>query len=876
MNRFLQGWQQIFGGERVKHKPFPKAHFYRPEELQYLSKSKDLSTIDKWAVATGKWAFEQSKDNLSDCKFASVEWAGGLMTTWVDGRTIPDTPSRQAEKFALLKEEGFELPERYEHIMDNYEGNRLVGNYFSSGNDVIKVEHFDGGRLIGESPKFDILRWNKQDYSSKKETIGYASFKDEIGKSIVPMSDIDKDKFVNILSDIANGKQQFNKILEAASLSYPPILGGTLPLELQKVHDVNAMGGKVIPTYWSVDKANSLRVGVLTGNSNKPESVVIDINNAYRYNSVLATIGRNVEKERVNGTVYSLVSLLGGDFGEHKIYAKKDNAPLLTTDDGIVNAVVASKDGRTIAFNLDTHKDISLSGSEQNLLLTVLKGEGETERQRLRDLTSIPLMKDYVESMREKDNLISGEAYLIPSHTTVSKLYGKYETNEEEYHACSHGSLSLHPDDLAEMRAELKASRLAFNVEMKKMIDAYNNKSYSFSEADVKKLEQLDMVLGNKLQVSTVRHQETSQGVKAIGNPALKQTEQRGQRMPESRFVAPSLLQSKADGRWHTQEHLEKKAYQEYGSILANSKGLAITEDGQVSVPMDFSGRKYSGATAMMLNIASRNNGYEVPVFLNLQTMADNGIRVKENAIAVPVITKDGVENVYNIDQTDYPTKHPQEYNSMKLNQVIESRLSSENKDAIESLVNNNRFTTKTSFDSSVGSASYSVSDNTIHVAPVGEYEKKDGFLQDFSEGLVMSTRKSQPASSRFENVLKEGLIAHLGSGLVGQKYGYDVSETAGSKFWKERLKNDPNYTKEVVNAAERSSEKIIDYVEKLQKGQNQSSNLDLRSTTPVDIDVDGNGIVESDENLAPDKKQSSDEGNSQDESHHQQQRFHR
>lgn len=27
-----------------------------------------------------------------------------------------------------------------------------------------------------------------------------------------------------------------------------------------------------------------------------------------------------------------------------------------------------------------------------------------------------------------------------------------------------------------------------------------------------------------------------------------------------------------------------------------------------------------------------------------------------------------------------------------------------------------------------------------------------------------------------------------------------------------------------------------------------------MRSTTPIDIDVDGNGIVESDENLAPDK----------------------
>lgn len=81
-----------------------------------------------------------------------------------------------------------------------------------------------------------------------------------------------------------------------------------------------------------------------------------------------------------------------------------------------------------------------------------------------------------------------------------------------------------------------------------------------------------------------------------------------------------------------------------------------------------------------------------------------------------------------------------------------------------------------------------------------------------------------------------------------------------------------------MLKAAEKSSDKIIDYVDKLQKGQSQSSNLDMRSTTPIDIDVDGNGIVESDENLAPDKKQGSDEekGNNQEESHHQQRRFHR
>lgn len=960
MNRFLQGWQQIFGGDRQeevqnKVKSFPQNRYFRPEELDFLSNNRNLTTIEKWAVATGKWAFEQSKDKFSDCKYASVQWQDGLMATWVDGRIIPDTPSRQAEKLALLKEEGFEIPGKYEKVITNYEASRLVGNYFSTGNDVVKIEDYDKGHMVADTPKLVLHRWNKDNLSPAKETIDYVDFKEELGRSMMPMSDIDKQEFVNKLSNMELGKQQFNKVIESINKSCPPVLGGILPLELQKAHEVNASDGKLIPTSWSIDNGNTIRV-VVTDNNNKTDSIVIDENTAHRYKSVLDSIDKVVEKERVNGIIYSLASLLGNDFGENRIYAKENNGPLLPTNDGIVNAVVATKDGRTIAFNLDKHKEITLTGKDPNFLMVTMLNEAEKERQQLRDLVSIPQMKDYVESMTDKEKLLSGKWDYIPSKTTVSKLFCEYQRNEEKFHAYTHSSSKLSPEDRNEMLADLASSTFAFNTEMKKMIDAYDSKSYSFSESDVKKLEQLDLILDNILQKPNVRHHKVTKGeaiteteaalrdslvnkmrksgmevttdadeAKKVHQEASNQVkekdtrtfksmdkvgeelegrglnvetktnfiahndngesvdvlplrEQRGQKTSETRFINPLLLKPKTEGRWHTQEHLEKKVYKEYGSILAASKGLTVSDNGNEYVPMDMSGHKYSGTTAMMLNIASRNHGYEVPVFLNLATMNANGIRVNENAVAIPVITKNGVENVYNIEQTDFPKKRPQEYSNMKLNQVLESRLSLENKDAIESLVNNKRFTTKTSFDSSVGSASYSAIDNTIHVAPVGKYDKKDGFLQDLSEGLVMRTRKSEPVSSRFENILKEGLIVHLGSGLVGQKYGYDVGETAGSKFWKERLKNDPNYTKAVLKAAEKSSDKIIDYVDKLQKGQSQSSNLDMRSTTPIDIDVDGNGIVESDENLAPDKKQGADEekDNNQEESHHQQRRFHR
>lgn len=1286
MNRFLQGWQQLFGGSKQEAEPqklksFPKDHFFYPEELDYLAKKDNLTTIEKWALATGKWAYEQGKGRSADSQYSMVKWQDGLMATWIDGRMVPDTPGRQAEKLALLKEEGVEIPEKYEKVITNYEASRLVGSYFHNGNDVVKVEDYDKGHLIGDTPKFLLRRWDKENLVEKKDAMAYADFKNEIGKSLIVMKDADKDSFVKHQTSVEQGKKQFAKVLNYIRESYPPVLGGTLPLEMQNVHEVKAFDGKVIPVSWSMDGEQSLKIGVYTDSSNKKSSLVINEDNAYKYKNILETLGKVINQERVNGIIYSLVSVLGNDFGENKIYAKENNSVIFPANEGTVNAIVATKDGRIIPFNLNTHKEVPLAANELGYLLVIMQNEGNSVRQKLRNTISIPKMKDYIESMRDKEDILSGDWDLIPPYTTVLKKFCDLQRNEEEFHSYTHSSFPLSPEDCNEMLADLEASSLEFHVEMQKMIDAYNSHSYSFDENDVRKLEQLDAILGVNFNYQSIRHHKVSQPqsltenevalrdslvekmrrngmdvitdveeakkvhqaasneVKEMGSRTFKRMDKIGKelegrvlteaqqavasvysrkddnrsfavhteagdkiivmrqgndfhagtkhsvyghfdtnkgvitsddilRIPEciekgkrddskangrvsyiytdkndnvkytvvteprnereffcdfytnkkalslktsslsnetktnliahndndntlsiakvqqkdeitksdgkklnefktsrgeiwgfttdgkiyldptvanaetpiheythiwadalrennpkewsnivglmktttlwgqvkndypelmteddiadevlatysgkrgaerlrkemsrmtnhgnmtekaaaskslgrmefilskfwktvsdflhihfssaeqvadrplkdlldgvdprvyikgsrkeasglsfgilplreqrmqqgqsdSHFVEPSLLRINTDGRWHTQEHLEKKAYQEYGSILANSKGLNLSLNGQEPVPMDLKGHKYSGATAMILNIASYNNGFKVPVFVNVANMSANGIRVKGDAVGIPVITKQGVENVYNIEQTDYPIKHPQDYSNMMLNQVLESRLSADNKEAIVALVNNNRFTTRTAFDSTVGVVSYEASENTIHVAPVGMYEKKEMFLQDLSEGLVKSTRKQVPVTSQFASVLKEDLIAHIGSGLVGQKYGYEVGKSVGDRFWHERLKNDPTYTKEVVIAAEKSAERIFGYVEKLQKCQSQSSNLDLRSSTPVDLDVDGNGVIESQENLEPDKKQSSAEEkeNGQDDVHHQEYRFHR
>lgn len=282
------------------------------------------------------------------------------------------------------------------------------------------------------------------------------------------MNDTDIKKFEKHLNNVEQGKKQFAKVLNYIRESYPPVFGGTLPLEMQKVHEVKAFDGKVIPASWSLSDGITLKVGVYTDNSNKKDNVIVNEDNAHKYKTILDTLGKVIKQEQENGIIYSLVSVLGNDVGENKIYAKENNSVIFPANEGNVNAIVATKDGRVIPFDLNTHQEVPLDANEPGFLLVAMQSEGNMVRQKLRDTISIPKMKDYIESMRDKEELLSGDWDLIPSNTTVDKKLCEKERYEEEFHAYTHSSYSMSPEDRNEMIADLEASSLAFHTEMKR------------------------------------------------------------------------------------------------------------------------------------------------------------------------------------------------------------------------------------------------------------------------------------------------------------------------------------------------------------------------------------------------------------------------
>lgn len=146
----------------------------------------------------------------------------------------------------------------------------------------------------------------------------------------------------------------------------------------------------------------------------------------------------------------------------------------------------------TFAFNLDSHKEIELDKHERIDLMTALKFEGLAERIRLRNKTSIPLMKDYVDSLKYKDNIFSGDTDKLPEHSTVFHLCCEYEKNEEELYT------NTSSEDRNEIIADVESSRLAYIQELQKMVDAYNSHSYEVTKEDSIKLQALDEIFGYK------------------------------------------------------------------------------------------------------------------------------------------------------------------------------------------------------------------------------------------------------------------------------------------------------------------------------------------------------------------------------------------
>ena len=403
--------------------------------------------------------------------------------------------------------------------------------------------------------------------------------------------------------------------------------------------------------------------------------------------------------------------------------------------------------------------------------------------------------------MKDKSNALSGDVELLLSGSEVSNLYSRYESLEEEYY----GSVCfLCPEDRKDLEDKINQSYTNYKNKVMSLVEAYQE-----------------------------HYQDAA-------SPAPRQEAIQLDELSEA-FATPEK------GRWHTDDFKQKEAYIRYGKLIAEKLNLQLTYpeipwlQAPKAIPHNSHGNAYQGKDALVLALLAEKEGYELPLYVTQEEIQKANLRVDMRKEPFPLITGQGILQLYNIEQTDLPQRDPARWEWLK------TRFGHQDQASVSSLLRLKEvgsYPANIHFDGKKDIASYSSKEDCIHLSPQHCYDKQDDFYRDLSIGLMRSTRIRESQLTSYGNLVKEDLLAHIGGAMIGQKYQFEVRSLNHNKFWKELLQDNPSFTKNALAAAERSTGIIFQYAEKASTSENYGKSIDLRSTTPIEQDVDGNGIV--------------------------------
>ena len=880
ISRFLQGWGQLFGGSKnaPQPKPFPGDRFFYPEELAYLSKTGEpLSQIEKWAVEAGKKAYIESFGSTARPGFNHVQWQGGIMSSYVKGLPVADKETEQVAKLKELKAQNYILPDKQLDIIRKYEARDILDRYFKTNNgDIYHVEGLETGDK--EEPTLSLIKYTPDDISGKKESINFEKFKNDIQTVFLPLSSREEAAFNDRLADAREAKIQYEMIGRTVLDSPIAITEGKIPIEQQKAYGVE--NGMFIPKSWGIIHGGTQIALKGHSDTNEDKTLVIDHMNACNYKALLDVIYDGVYRQRDSKLSAALVETLGNKLPNGEAFYKTPRSiALFHTDKGVdIDSILVDKQGELFALSSNHHVELS-----QNDLLKMKNSlviNGIIEQKELEKDLIVPLMKDYVESLTIADDIHSGDIDKLPANTRIKSLCRQEWQLEQAYNQYAN-----HPadEDFAnQYKAEWNAASLIYTLELKRLVDAYR---INPGKVDLEKKARFDRF--HKLLHFTPKPLRMEQNHSLDASNKVTKEEQRpanGEQVKSKKEVETHIQATEtpaADaerkvniedaevsdsneyGRWHTPDIKQREVYLRYGKLLAEKLALQQTYEklpftnNRRSLPTSLDKKEYQGIHAFVLALNTEKNGFFMPIYLTEEDLKSKKLLVKKDASSFPLIEKRGIVNVYNIEQTNYAFRYPQEYASLK-NELLSEEQENQKKNRLPRLLQLDRWSSAIVQDGKPNLASYNSKEDVIHIGRQDQYDKEDDFYRDLAEGLIRSTRQKEARNTKYNALVKEELISLIGANMLGQENRFNVTVPQQSAIWKKRLRNDPDYARDVLVSASISQALVESRISGIKP--QLGNDIDMRSTTPINIDSDGNGIVDSQENLVADQKQGSNE----------------
>lgn len=884
ISRFLQGWGQLFGGTKnAPHpKPFPGDRFFYPEELAYLSKTGEpLSQIEKWAVEAGKKAYIESFGSTARPGFNHVQWQGGIMSSYVKGLPVADNETGQVAKLKELKAQNYILPDKQLDIIRKYEARDILDRYFKTNiGNIYHVEGFETGD--NEEPTFSLIKYTPDDISGKKESIGFEKFKNDIQTVFHPLSSREEAAFKDRLADAGEAKIQYDMIGRTVFESPIAITEGKIPIEQQKAYGLE--NGMFIPKSWEILYGGTKIVVKGQSDTNEDKTLTIDYMNACNYKVLLDVIYDGVYRQRDCKLSAALVETLGNKLPNGEAFYKTPRSiALFHTDKGVdIDSILVDKQGELFALSSNHH--VKLSQNDLQKMKNNLVINGIIEQKELEKDLIVPLMKDYVESLTIADDIHSGDIDKLPVNTRIKSLCRQEWQLEQAYNQYAN-----HPadEDFAnQYKAEWNAASLIYTLELKRLVDAYR---INPGKIDLEKKARFDRL--HKLLHFTPKPLRMEQNHSLDASNKVAKEEQRpanDEQLKSKKEVethihpaeTPAAVaeekvniedtevsDSEGYGRWHTPDIKQREVYLQYGKLLAEKLALQQTYEklpltnNRRSLPTTLDKKEFQGIHAFVLALNTEKNGFFMPVYLTEEDLKSKKLLVKKDASSFPLIEKRGIVNVYNIEQTNYAFRYPQEYASLK-NELLSEEQENQKENRLPRLLQPDRWSSAIVQDGKPNLASYNSKEDVIHIGRQDQYDKEDNFYRDLAEGLIRSTRQKEARNTKYNALVKEELISLVGANMLGQENRFNVSVPQQSAIWKKRLRNDSDYARDVLVSASISQALVESRISGIKP--QLGNDIDMRSATPINIDSDGNGIVDSQENLVADQKQGSNENQEQ------------
>ena len=780
-----------------------------------------------------------------------------------------------------MKAQNYILPDNQLDIIRKYEARDILDRYFKTNNgDIYHVEGLETGNK--EEPTFSLIKYSPDDFSGKKESIGFEKFKNDIQTVYHPLSSREEAAFKDRLADALKAKIEYDMIGRTVFESPIAITEGKIPIEQQKAYGLE--NGIFIPKSWEILYGGTKIVVKGQSDTNEDKALTIDYMNACNYKALLDVVYDGVYRQRDSKLSAALVETLGNKLPNGETFYKTPrSSALFHTDKGVdIDSILVDKQGELFALSSNHHVELSkndLQKMKNNLVINGIIEHKELEKELI-----VPLMKDYVDSMTTGEDIHSGNIDKLPVNTRIKSLCRQEWQLEQAYNQYAN-----HPadEDFAnQYKAEWNAASLIYTLELKRLVDAYR---INPGKVDLEKKARFDRL--HKLLHFTPKPLRMEQNHSLDASNKVAKEEQRpanDEQLKSKKEVethihpaetpaavaeekvnieGTKVSDSNEYGRWHTPDIKQREVYLRYGKLLAEKLALQQTYEklpltnNRRSLPTSLDKKEYQGIHAFVLALNTEKNGFFMPVYLTVEDLKSKKLLVKKDASSFPLIEKRGIVNVYNIEQTNYAFRYPQEYASLK-NELLSEEQENQKENRLPRLLQPDRWSSAIVQDGKPNLASYNSKEDVIHIGSQDQYDKEDDFYRDLAEGLIRSTRQKEARNTKYNALVKEELISLVGANMLGQENRFNVTVPQQSAIWKKRLRNDPDYARDVLVSASISQALVESRISGIKP--QLGNDIDMRSATPINIDSDGNGIVDSQENLVADQKQGSNENQEQ------------